>query len=269
MNISILGCGWLGFPLAKELLKNDEHVVKGATTSQDKMISLQQAGLIPYRIKIFAEGVEGDLTSFLSDADVLIINIPPGLRKDPDADFVGKIEKIKLYLDKSSVKHILFVSSTSVYEDREDFPTYTEIADPNGTAENSKQLIAAEELLTSGDNYTTTIIRFGGLFGPGRHPVKYLAGRSGIKNPGAPVNLIHLEDCIGIIKRVIEKETWGQPINAVNPENPPKEKYYLEQAKAENLAPPEFDHSKPSKGKIIGSVVIREKLEYHFKQGIY
>lgn len=268
MNISILGCGWLGLPLAKELLKEEEHIIKGSTTSQNKLISLQQEGIIPYRIKILPEGIEGDLTSFLADAEVLIIDFPPGLRRDPEADFLGKLKKLKLYLDKSTVNYTLLVSSTAVYKDKEEFPTYTEIADPNGTAENSKQIIAAEELLRSCEYYSTTIIRFGGLIGPNRHPVNYLSGKSGIKDPEAPVNLIHREDCIGIIKSVINKGTWGETINAVAPDHPSREDYYSRLAKEKNLALPEFDQVVPSKGKIIGSVVIKEKLEYQFKQGI-
>jgi len=36
-QISILGCGWLGLPLAKAILEN-EFSVKGSTTSREKPI---------------------------------------------------------------------------------------------------------------------------------------------------------------------------------------------------------------------------------------
>lgn len=268
MNISILGCGWLGLPLAKRLIQQ-EHVVKGSTTGREKILSLQQEGIIPYQIKILAEGVQGDLTAFLSETELAIIDIPLGLRSDPEANFVGRVERLKVYLEKSPVKYVLFVSATSIYEDSEKFPVYTENDLPNGVAENSRQLLASEKILNSSPQFSNTVLRFGGLIGPGRHPVKYLAGRSGLKDPGAPVNLIHLEDCLGIIETIIEKEAWGNIFNAVYPEHPFKGDYYTRIAKEKELALPKFDPTVPSKGKIIKSVKVEDELGYKFSRGIY
>lgn len=268
MNISVLGCGWLGLPLARKLVEQG-HVVKGSTTSRDKMNKLSAEGITPYEIKLYEEGVQGDLSSFLMDVELLIIDIPPGLRKDPDADFTAKIGRLKAYIEKSAVRQVILVSSTSVYEDREDLPEYTENDPPNGNGVNALQLIAAENILRNSDEFTTTIIRFSGLIGPGRHPVKFLSGRKDIKDPQAPVNLIHQEDCIGIISALIENEYWGETINAAYPEHPSKETYYSRVAREKNLAVPEFDPTTASKGKIISSVVLKEKLGFEFGKGIY
>lgn len=268
MNISILGCGWLGFPLAEKLLEAG-HAVKGSTTSRDKIPSLNAKGIIPYQIKILEEGVQGDLSSFLGDADLLIINIPPGLRGDPEANFIGKMGRLNEYLGKSSVRNVLFVSATSVYEDEEKFPVYTEDDPGNGTAVNANQLISAENLFLSSDSFTTTIVRFGGLFGPGRHPVHYLAGKKNISNPRTPVNLIHLEDCLGIIMNIISKEAWGITYNAVYPEHPSKEDYYTKLAEERNLPKPEFDQHQPSKGKVIESINLGKMLDYTFTRGLW
>lgn len=267
MNISVLGCGWLGLPLAKKLL-SEGHTVKGSTTNRDKMASLTAEGIIPYRIQIFEEGVQGDLTSFLSDAEILIIDIPPGTRQDPETNFVAKTGRLKEFIERSPVKHVLFVSSTSVYEDTAAIPEYTEDDPANGTSPNSLQLRGAETLLKKCENCTVSVVRFGGLIGPGRHPVKYLAGRKNIANPGAPVNLIHQEDCIGIILAIIEKKVWGEIVNAVYPEHPTKEDYYKSIALERNLVTPEFDHDRTSVGKFIRSVKVKELLEYEFEKGI-
>ncbi|HEY9184684.1 MAG TPA: NAD-dependent epimerase/dehydratase family protein, partial [Salegentibacter sp.] len=224
----------------------------------------QEAGITPYQIKVFTEGVQGDLTSFLADAEVLIIDIPPGLRSDPEADFVGKIGRIIDYVEKSPVERVIFVSSTSVYEDREDFPEYTENDEANGTSEAARQLISSEKMLLKNEHFQTTVIRFGGLIGPGRHPVKYLAGKTGIKNPKAPVNLIRQEDCIEMINQIIKKETWGKIFNAAYPEHPTKEDYYTKTAKEKNLKPPEFDQTGISKGKKISSVELKEVLGFEY-----
>lgn len=254
-------------PLAKELLEKD-HVVKGSTTTTDKLASLSREGIIPYIIKVLPEGIQGDITSFLSEAEILIINIPPGLRKNPEYDLLESIGRLKNYIEKSEVTKVLLVNSSSVYEDTEGFPVYTENDAPNGSSEKSEKLRALEELIKNSDSYTTTVVRFGGLFGPGRHPVNFLSGKKKIKDPQAPVNLIHQKDCIGIILSIMEHEAWGETFNVAYPEHPTKEEYYSRLAKEKNLAPPEFDLNGPSKGKKIGSVNI-EKLGYDFEKGLY
>ena len=265
MNISILGCGWLGLPLAKKLVE-EGHVVKGSTTSREKMTQLTSKGILPYLLKLHTEGIQGDITAFLSDADVLIIDIPPGLRGDPDANFIGKIGRLQDYIKKSGVANVLFISSTSVYEDSLEIPVYTENDPANGISESAKQLRSAEELLRNSESFSASIVRFGGLFGPGRNPVNYLSGRKNIKDPKAPVNLIHLEDCIGIIIEIINKKAWGEIFNAASPEHPSKEEHYTSKARENNLPLPEFDQGHASKGKTIRSVNLKEKLDYSFRQ---
>ncbi|MFD1094359.1 SDR family NAD(P)-dependent oxidoreductase [Salegentibacter chungangensis] len=267
MNIAILGCGWLGLPLAKSFIE-EGNFVKGSTTNRNRMQELKTAGITPYVLHLFAEGIQGDISAFLAETEVLIIDIPPGLRKDPQSDFVGKIGRLAPYIEKSPVKNVLFISSTSVFEDTEDFPEITEEDQPDGTSKAAQQLISAENLLKKNKNFETTVLRFGGLLGPERHPVNFLAGRSGIKNPKAPVNLIKQEDCIGIIHKIIEKKAWGTELNASWPEHPSKEEYYTGIAKEKNLAAPEFDHGTPSKGKIINTDKLRELLEFEFKKDI-
>ncbi|RKS55790.1 nucleoside-diphosphate-sugar epimerase [Gillisia mitskevichiae] len=267
MNISILGCGWLGLPLAKKLIEAG-HIVKGSTTNRDKINLLSSEGIIPYKIQLFEEGVQGDMTSFLNESEVLIIDIPPGLRKDPEVNFVGKIERLKSYLEKARIEKVLFVSATSVYEDTEDFPEYTEEESANGNAENARQLIGAEELLKASDRYATSIIRFGGLIGPGRHPVNYLSGKSDLQDPAGPVNLIHLDDCIGIITAILEKKAWGETFHGVYPEHPTRKEYYSRVAKEKGLASMSFNEDSVSRGKIINSVKVDEILGYEFKTEI-
>ena len=266
MNISILGTGWLGLPLAKKLA--EKHTVKGSVTSQEKMQQLRDAGITPYQIKVLPEGVQGDLTSFLAYSEILIIDIPPGLRSDPEANFVGKIGRIVDYIEKSPIEKVIFVSSTSVYKDEEDFPKYTEENEANGISEAARQLISSEKMLLNNKHFQTTVIRFGGLIGPGRHPVKYLANKTGIKNPKAPVNLIQQEDCIEIINQVIKKEAWNKVFNAAYPDHTTKEAYYTKTAKEMNLNLPEFDGNGVSKGKKISSVNLKKVLGYEFEEAI-
>lgn len=267
MNISILGCGWLGLPLSKDLLSKG-HIVKGSTTNRDKINTLSSEGIIPYKIQLFEDGIQGDITSFSDDSEVLIINIPPGLRKGPKVDFISKINRLKPYIEKSGIEKVLFVSATSVYEDSEDFPVYNEEDSANGTAQNAIQLKEVEELLKDTERYNTSILRFGGLLGPGRHPVNYLSGKSDLKDPEGPVNLIHLEDCIGIITAILEKDAWGETFHGVYPDHPTRKEYYSRIAKEKGLAGMSFNEDSVSKGKVISSNVLQRELQYEFLQNI-
>tara|TARA_R100001369_G_scaffold48565_1_gene75094 strand:- start:54708 stop:55517 length:810 start_codon:yes stop_codon:yes gene_type:complete len=268
MNISILGCGWLGLPLAKSLISKG-HVLKGSTTSRDKLHQLTSEGISPYVIQLFEEGIQGDISAFLSDAEVLIIDIPPGVRKDPEVNFVGKIGRLSSQIERSGVKKVIFISATSVYEDMDSLPVYSEEDLANGTAENSKQLKGAEEILKNSEAFETSIIRFGGLIGPGRHPVNYLSGKIDLKDAEGPVNLIHLEDCIGIIEATIEKEAWPYTFNAVAPDHPTRKDYYSKIAEEKGLASMTFDNNLVSKGKVISSKELQKKLRYEFLHDIW
>lgn len=47
MKVSILGCGWLGFPLAKKLIEIGFEV-KGSTTTENKLAVLKSNKIAPY-----------------------------------------------------------------------------------------------------------------------------------------------------------------------------------------------------------------------------
>jgi nucleoside-diphosphate-sugar epimerase len=263
-KISILGCGWLGLPLAKALIGNG-FLVKGSTTSSDKISTLEQAGIIPFLIELGENGINGNVDLFLSESQVLIINIPPKVRGNSSENFVSKIENILPFIEKSGIKKVLFVSSTSVFSDES--KVVTEETIPNPDTESGKQLLECEKLLQENSNFETTILRFGGLIGEDRHPIYFLAGRTNIENPEAPINLIHQEDCIGIILKIIDSNCWQETFNAVAPFHPSREEYYSKKAKNYNLEPPIFTHSKPSIGKTILSDKLENVLKYQFKKG--
>lgn len=262
-QISILGCGWLGLPLAKSLLKKG-FSINGSTTSVEKIAVLEKAGISAFQINLFEDRIEGNLDLFLSNSDVLIIDIPPKLRGDSKENFVTKIQNIIPFIEKSSVEKVIFVSSTSVYEDTSDLHNVSEETKPNPDTESGKQLLEAEQLLQSNKNFQTTIVRFGGLIGEDRHPIKFLAGRKNIENPEGPINLIHQVDCIGIIEAIYETNSWQETYNAVTPYHPIRKEYYTHKAIELNLPLPEFDESKISIGKTILSKKVIETLNYNY-----
>ena len=214
---------------------------------------------------------KGNIELFLHNSEILIIDIPPKLRRNSSENFVKKIRNLIPFIENSKIEKIIFISSTSVYSD--DNSVVTEATKPNPETEGGKQLLEAENLLLSNSNFTTTVIRFGGLIGENRHPIHFLAGRKNIENPDAPINLIHQTDCIGIIESVIlnglrqaqtDSRLRGETFNAVAPFNPKRKAYYTQKALDLKLDLPEFEEGKISFGKIISSEKVMEILGYDF-----
>jgi len=262
MKIGIIGCGWLGFPLAKELIEKGYNVY-GTTTSPEKLQVLSQSGIEAFLITANENGIEGNIQFFLKPLDVLIINIPPRLRGQNRENYVSKIEHLVHKIEKSPVKKVMFIGSTAIYGN--DNSIVTENTIPKPVTESGKQLLTVEKLLTDNKLFKTTILRFGGLFGAERHPANFLSGKKNVANPLAPVNLIHLTDCIDIITAVINNEVWGEQFNAASPEHPLKQEYYTKKALLAGMEPPEFNTENESRGKTIDPGKIINKFGYKFK----
>lgn len=261
-QISILGCGWLGFPLAKAFLEKG-FFVKGSTTSKEKISRLKNVGIEPFLLELSENGIIGNTNGFLENSEILIIDIPPKLRGEQKENFVSKIRNLIPFVENSEIKKVLFISSTAVYAD--DNSVVTEETTPNPETESGKQLLASEKLLQSQTNFETTILRFGGLIGEDRHPIKFLAGKENLENPDGVVNLIHQNDCIGSILKIIETQSWNEVFNAAAPFHPTREMYYTQKAIEKNLPLPKFNREKPSIGKTIDSTKLIEKLRYTFQ----
>lgn len=262
-NITIAGLGWLGNPLAQHLQLLG-YRVKGSVTTLEKATALQKKGIDAYSVEISEQGVSGAVQALLSDTDCLIIMIPPGLRRNTGADFVLKMAHFLTEIEKASVNKVVLISSTSVYDDSQG--EVTEKIHPKPETQAGKQLLQVEQLFFASEKFKTTIVRFGGLFGGSRQPARYLAGRENLNDGSAPVNLIHRDDCIGILSEVLKKEAFGQIFNAVTPQHPSKKKYYMKQAIALGLTPPTF--AAPTDEEVfkkVDSITIPEILEYRFK----
>ncbi|MFV5701483.1 SDR family oxidoreductase [Flavobacterium sp. XS2P12] len=260
-KISILGCGWLGLPLAKALLENG-FSVNGSTTTLEKLSLFENLGINPFLIALSAYKTDGNISNFLENSEVLILDVPPKLRGTEKENFVSKIRNIIPFIEKSSLNKVLFISSTSIYGNSHS--NVSEETVPHPDTEGGKQLLETEQLLQSNENFKTTVLRFGGLIGEDRHPVKFLAGRENLDNPDAPINLIHQEDCIGIILKIIENNSWNETFNAVTPFHPSRSTYYTQKAMDLNLALPKFNHENASIGKTILSDKIEAILNYTF-----
>jgi len=264
-SIGVLGCGWLGLPLATFLIEKG-YSVKGSTTSKEKMVALQSKGIKPFSIVISEDNIKGNINDFLANLGTIIINIPPKLRGAQKENYVKKIQLLYNQVKQSPIKDVIFVSSTSVYG-RLEGPV-TEASVPQPTTASGVQLLAAEHIFTADSDLQTTIIRFGGLIGANRHPINMLSGGKERANGNDYINLIHQDDCIGIIAYILTENWWPTLINGVYPYHPKKEKYYTAQAKKRGLPPPKYiENSNKNGKKVIPSVLMNVK-EFAFKTSL-
>ncbi|WP_294821004.1 NAD(P)H-binding protein [uncultured Flavobacterium sp.] len=259
MTISLLGCGWLGLPLAEAMI-GEGFEVRGSTTTAEKLQILRDAGIEPYALSLGTSGLNGDAKNFLAKADMLIIDIPPKLKQ---GNFTDKIKMLIPHIEKSGIRKVLFVSSVSVYGNNQGI--VTEDTKPLPDTENGKQLLEVEQLLLANDHFNTTILRFGGLIGGERHPVYQLAGKENLPGSAAPVNLIHRDDCISIIQAIVQKDIWGEVFNAVAPHHPSREEYYTRKAIELRLPLPLFVTQNASLGKTVSSLKIKQGAGYIFR----
>jgi nucleoside-diphosphate-sugar epimerase len=270
-KISILGCGWLGLPLAKALIEKG-FLVNGSTTSVAKMPRLELAGIVPFLVALDSKSVSGEIAAFLHECQTLIIDIPPKLRGNTksilaseEMEFVEKIKNLIPFIAASTVENVLFISSTSVYSDGVQMVrAVTEETPLNPDTESGRQLAFVEALLQNNTSFKTTIVRFGGLIGEDRNPVTFLSGREQIENAEAPINLIHQEDCIGIISKIIVEAHWNETFNAVTPNHPSRKDYYTQKALSLQLTLPKFAPANHCSGKQISNAKIKSVLNYTF-----
>jgi nucleoside-diphosphate-sugar epimerase len=259
LKIAIIGCGWLGLPLAKKLIK-ENFIIKGSTTSKEKISVLKTEKIEPFLIDLNKDLDKEILNSFLENIDVLIINIPPKIRKEKTINYYNKIQKITSNNFIKKINNILFISSTSVYGSKQGKINSQTIPLPDTI--NGKEILKTEKLFNNKNN---TIIRFGGLINESRNPLNYLIKKPQILNPDAPINYIHLEDCIGIIFSIIKNNQWGEIYLGVAPFHPTKKNYFDNLCEKKRIKKLNFSSLKTLINKEINDERIYKDLNYKFE----
>tara|TARA_R110002050_G_scaffold1244_5_gene8839 strand:- start:147062 stop:147844 length:783 start_codon:yes stop_codon:yes gene_type:complete len=249
MKISILGSGWLGLPLANDLRKLD-HTIKLSTRSTEKLSILAELSVIPYLIDI--DDLSNEIQTFLA-SELLIINIT-SKNKNSFAKLIREIEQ-------SKVKKILFISSSSVYQTVSDVV----VTEDNEMESPVSLLYQIEQMFMSNTRFKTTILRFSGLIGYSRHPGRFFSNGKVVNQPDAPVNLIHRDDCIGIIIAIIKQASWGNVFNGCATTHPTKREFYSHARSLLNMPVPEFNQDLDLTGhKEVSNQKVIKQLGYQF-----
>ncbi|PSQ94364.1 MAG: NAD(P)-dependent oxidoreductase [Bacteroidetes bacterium QH_2_63_10] len=269
-DVSILGCGWLGRPLARRLVDRDIHV-RGSTTTPEKVEALRADGIDPYLLTLDPDLSGRKINSFFS-SPILVLNVPPPRgASDGQEQHRRQIDAVRAAATEGNVEWILFASSTGVYPNVE--RTVTEADQPPGQPDalpgsrrsTGRAVLAAEAQLMDDPAFATTIVRFGGLYGDDRHPGRFLAGRTNVSRPEAPVNLIHQDDCVALLLTLLEQDVRADVFNACADAHPARCAVYTRAAEVLGLDPPTFDDTDTTTGKVVDNQKVKARTGYQFR----
>ncbi|AZQ65461.1 NAD-dependent epimerase/dehydratase family protein [Flammeovirga pectinis] len=259
-NISILGVGWLGTPLAANLIEKG-YALNGSVRYKNERSTLH---LHPYTINVISIEVDqiiGNWTEFIENTAILIIMFPPNTRKDIDQTY--KQQMLQIVKQTSSSIKVIFVSSTSVYPNLNQMVNEEYL--PKPSTANGKSIYAAEQVLTAHFRDNLTVIRFAGLIGNDRHPTQFLKEKRVLKHPSVPVNVIHQEDAVALITKIISKNIFGEIINGCAEKHPLRRNLYSEAARILQLPSPIFNKQRSAAYKIVDSTKSRQLLSFAYQ----
>ena len=262
--IGILGCGWLGLPLAV-YLQNKGYTVRGSVTSEVGLQKLQANQIDGFVVRLHENGVTGNALGFLEGISLLIIAIPPGFRKNADDSYFHKIKALWHVIHTSGVERVLLMSSTSVFGQHQTY--ITDHTPPEPDTLSGEKLADVERFVLS-QTQNTTVFRLGGLFGPNRHPVTFLAGRSQVPQPLGKIHFIHVADIVEIVEKWCYMQPTQKVFNLCHPERPTRKAYYTTTAMQRHLTPPTFDENDRTEGKSIYPDGVLTILQHGFKHPI-
>jgi nucleoside-diphosphate-sugar epimerase len=221
IDVAILGCGYVGTELGRQL--SPAHEVVGVRRSQSGIDVIEAAGFT---------GVKADLTDAgalesVPDTATVVFAASSGGRGAKQAREVY-VAGQRTVLDHFAAREhpperYVYTSSTGVYGDHGgDWVDETTPLEP--TTEKTRVLAEAEELALTGapeQGIDGTVVRLAGLYGPERYRL-----RRYIEGPVTEgyLNMIHRDDAAGIIRYLLTEDiARGETILGVDDE--PVEKW--------------------------------------------
>ena len=201
-RVLIAGCGDVGTALGLVLCERG-HEVSGARRSAHRL----PAPLHPVSVDVTDQRA---IERTMPAADIVVYAVAAGHREE-GAYRRAYVEGVSALLDvleqrAAPPRRVLFVSSTSVYGEHDGaWVDETAPLQPRGFAGES---LAAGEQRMLASPIPATVVRFAGIYGPGRGWLIERA-RAGACCAGEPprfTNRIHRDDCAGVLAHLVECE---------------------------------------------------------------
>lgn len=220
-RVLIVGCGYVGLPLGRELVKQG-HEVFGLRRSASADDALQSAGIQPLHADITQPAT---LAGLPRDFDWVVNCAATGGGTAEDYRQLYAIGNFNLveWLRPEPPRKFVYTSSTSVYgQDDGSLVVETDLVAP--AAETAQVLVETEHLLLTACErlrFPVVILRLAGIYGPGRGYwlKQFLSGQARLEGDGSRfLNMIHLEDVIGAIIKALAGAPIGSVFNVVDNE---------------------------------------------------
>ena len=231
-RVAIIGMGWLGTAFANAC---QQQGIRVCGTGR----SIPSVRGLPNGISRYAYSLGTPLPVPICRTDepyTAVIAISPNKAALPPLQFERGLRMLAGNLVDTPVERIVYVSATSVYPDHLEDAKETDAADIPSPRSGISMLRAENAIREGAGSVPVITVRFGGLFGPGREPGRFFVRRP-LKFPDDPVNLIHLDDCIGVLTLAMGLNQT-QVINAVAPYHPERGVFYTAAALAIGEQPP-------------------------------
>ncbi|WP_049971231.1 SDR family oxidoreductase [Haladaptatus cibarius] len=202
MNVAILGCGYVGLELGRQLDENGHDVV-GVRRSADGVQTIEDAGFD----SVQADATDEKSLSAIPDVEALVYAVSAGVR-DSDSARNAYVNGLRTTLSHFSERNspperVVYTSSTGVYGDRNgDWVDESTPLEPE--TERQEILVGAERIVREEHDMEWTVAQFAGLYGPDRYRLeRYLDGTVAERY----LNLIHRDDAAGAIRFLLETDS--------------------------------------------------------------
>lgn len=260
MKVAVIGAGWLGLPLC-EKLKNSGKTVYATKRSAQDAEQVTYKGIDAFAYELGDEALPESLTK----CHLYIINIGAGRRRFEKNVFETQMIKLLRQCLDDKRKKLIFVSTTSVYGER--VREIKEDAEVEPISDSAQAHVAIEDFLKNNFPKSCTILRLAGLISEDRHPAVHFDGKKDVTQAHRMVNLIHRDDAISAIEKIIEKKLFGRVFHLCASEHPTRKDYYCWAAEQLELVPPQFldETEQPATGKKIDASDTLEALELELK----
>jgi nucleoside-diphosphate-sugar epimerase len=205
--VLVVGCGFLGLPLARQLHERGYEVL-GLTHSIETAVGLSGE---PFPVRACdvsnAASIRDLPKPAVGNFDVVVHCASSG-RGGPEAYRRVYLEGSAHLLQELAPRQMIFTSSTSVYSQVSgEWVTEQSAAEPQ--AETGRILREAEELVLA---HRGAVLRLSALYGPGRSVLlrKFFSGEAVIEGDGSRwINQIHRQDAVAAYLQVIERRVAG------------------------------------------------------------
>lgn len=199
-RVLIAGCGYVGAALAKSLLL-DAHDVWGLRRHTASL----PMGVRPVAADLAVAGSLAELPPYL---DFVVYMASPGGSDDllyRTAYAVGLRNLLEaLEAQAQHPRRVLFVSSTSVYA-QQDGEWVDESSPTQPVHFSGRRVLEAEGALREAA-FPGTVLRLGGIYGPGRTRLveRVREGRAVFRKPPVYTNRIHRDDAAGALRHLMQ-----------------------------------------------------------------